>query len=133
MPLLSPPAEATDPKMRGITFLGHIVTGNNFRGAECQALWAVAYLDGQLRLPSKEDTEREVAMSIAWCRRRYLSKGALGYRLYFDLVPYADALLQQLGLESHWKKGRPKDFFTLCVAEDLKDLSSELKLRYNLT
>jgi hypothetical protein len=44
--------------------------------------------------------EKEVAMSIAWCRRRYLPKGELGHWLYFDLVPYTDALLQQLGLES---------------------------------
>jgi len=122
----------TDPKMRGIVFLGHIVIGNNFRAAECQALWAVAYLDGQLSLPSKEDMEKEVAMSIAWCRRRYRSKGELGHWLYFDLVPYTDALLQQLGLESHRKKDRAKDFFTPCVAEDLKDLSSELKVKYNV-
>jgi len=118
--------------MRGIVFLGHIVIGNNFRAAECQALWAVAYLDGQLSLPSKEDMEKEVAMSIAWCRRRYRSKGELGHWLYFDLVPYTDALLQQLGLESHRKKNRAKDFFTPCVAEDLKDLSSELKVKYNV-
>ena len=123
----------TDPKRRGIVFLGHIVIGNNFRAAECQALWAVAYLDGQLSLPFNEDMEREVAMSVAWCRRRYPSKGELGHWLYFDLVPYTDALLQQLGLESHRKKGRAKDLLTPCVAEDLKDLSSELKLKYKLT
>lgn len=117
--------------MRGIVFLGHIVIGNNFRAAECQDLWAVAYLDGQLSLPSKEDMEKEVATSIARCRRRCRSKGELGHWLYFDLVPY-DALLQQLGLESRRKKGRAKDFFTPCVAEDLNDVSSELKQKYNL-
>jgi dimethylaniline monooxygenase (N-oxide forming) len=69
----------TDPNMRGTVFLGHIVIGNNFRAAECQALWAVAYLDRQLSLPCKEDMGGEVAMSIAWCRRRYLSKGVLGH------------------------------------------------------
>jgi dimethylaniline monooxygenase (N-oxide forming) len=123
----------TDPKRRGIVFLGHIVIGNNFRAAECQALWAVAYLDGQLSLPFNEDMEREVAMSVAWCRRRYLSKSALGHWLYFDLVPYTDALLQQLGLDSHRKKGCVKHSFTPCVAEDLKDFLSELQLKYKLT
>jgi hypothetical protein len=54
----------TDLKMRGTIFLGHIVIDTNFRAAEYQALWAVAYLDGQLSPPSKEDMEREVAMSI---------------------------------------------------------------------
>jgi hypothetical protein len=125
----------THPDMSGIAFLGHIVVGNNFRAAECQAQWAVAYLDGQLSLPPKEEMEREVAMSIAWSRRRYLTKGALGHWLYFDLVPYTDALLEQLGLHSHRRKNKSKDFFSPCVAEDLKDLLSELreKQRSDLT
>ena len=113
------------PEMQGIVFLGHIVIGNNFRAAECQALWAVAYLDGHLSLPSEEDMRREVAMSVAWCRRRYLSKGTLGHWLYFDLVPYTDALLKQLGLKSHKRNGTFKDFFSPCVAEDLVDLLGE--------
>jgi hypothetical protein len=121
--------------MSGIAFLGHIVVGNNFRAAECQAQWAVAYLDGQLSLPSKEEMEREVAMSVAWSRRRYLTRGDLGHWLYFDLVPYTDALLEQLGLGSHRRKNKWKDFFSPCVAEDLKDLFSELreKQRADLT
>jgi dimethylaniline monooxygenase (N-oxide forming) len=122
----------TNPDMRGIAFLGHIVIGNNFRAAECQSLWAVAYLDGQLSLPSKGDMEREVAMGVAWCRRRYLSKGALGNWLYFDLVPYTDALLEQLGLRSHRRKTGAKDFFSPCVAENLKDLLSEFRGKQNL-
>jgi hypothetical protein len=66
-------------------------------------------------------------MGIAWCRRRYLTKGALGHWLYFDLVPYTDALLEQLGLHSHRRKNMSKDFFSPCVAEDLKDLLGELR------
>ena len=116
-----------NPDMQGIVFLGHIVIGNNFRAAECQALWAVAYLDRRLSLPSREEMRQEVAMSIAWCRRRYLSKGSSGNWLYFDLVPYTDALLKQLGLKSHRTKGRLKDFFSPCVAEDLNELLSEFR------
>ena len=120
----------TNSEMSGIVFLGHIVVGNNFRAAECQALWAVAYLDGHLSLPSSEERSKEVAMSIAWCRRRYLSQGALGHWLYYDLVPYTDALLEQLGLRSHKTKGRWKKFFSPCVAEDLKGLTGEVKQKY---
>ena len=123
----------TNPSMRGIVFLGHIVIGNNFRAAECQALWAVSCLDGQLRLPSREDMEREIATGVAWCRRRYLSKGSLGHWLYFDLVPYTDALVEQLGLKSHRRKGRSKDLLSPCVAEDLKDLLSELRGNWHTT
>ena len=122
-----------NPDMQGIVFLGHIVIGNNFRAAECQALWAVAYLDRRLGLPSEEKMRQEVAMSVAWCRRRYLSKGASGNWLYFDLVPYTDALLQQLGLKSHKAKGRLKDFFSPCIAEDLNELLSEFGSNRNLT
>jgi hypothetical protein len=82
----------TDPEIRGMVFLGHVVIGDNFRAAECQALWAVAYLESQLSLLSQGNMEREVAMSVAGRRRRYLSKGALGHWLYFVLVPYNDAL-----------------------------------------
>lgn len=117
----------TNHSMSGMVFLGHIVIGNNFRAAECQALWAVAYLDGQLSLPSQEEMEKEVAMSTAWRRRRYLTKGALGHWLYFDLVSYTDALLEQLGLRSHRKKRTSKDFCGLCVAEDLKNLLRDLR------
>lgn len=76
--------------------------------------------------------EREVVMSIAWCRRRYLTKGALGHWLYFDLVPYTDALPEQLALNSHRRKSKLKDFFSPCVAEGLKGLLSELRRKQNL-
>jgi dimethylaniline monooxygenase (N-oxide forming) len=122
-----------NPEMSGIIFLSHMVISNNFRAAECQSLWAVTYLNGQLSLPPKEEMEREVAMGIAWCRRRYLSKGSLGHWLYFDLVPYTDALLEQLGLNLHKGKDKSKDFFSPCVAEDLKDLLSEFREKRNLT
>lgn len=112
--------------------LGHIIIGNNFRAAESQALWAVAYLDHRLSLPAREDTEKEVAMGVVWCRRRYPSKGGLGHWLYFDLVPYTDALLEQLRLESHRKKGISKNFFSPCIAEDLKGLLSEFRRKHNL-
>lgn len=117
-------------EMSGIVFLGHIVVGNNFRAAECQALWAVSYLDGHPILPSPEFMSEEVAMNLAWCRRRYLEKGKLGHWLYYDLVPYTDALLEEIGLTSHKRKGRLKNFFTPCVAEDLKGLVGELKEKY---
>jgi dimethylaniline monooxygenase (N-oxide forming) len=117
----------TDSEMSGIAFPGHIVIGNNFRAAECQSSWAVAYLAGQLNPPSKEDMEEEVAMSVAWWRRRYRHKGDLSNWLYFDLVRYTDALLEQLGLKSHRKKGRLKNFFSPCIAEDLENLLSKFR------
>lgn len=62
-----------------VTFLGHLKTTNNFRVAECQALWATAYLDGNLvNLRGYDDLEADVAYVNAWCRRRYAATGAGG-------------------------------------------------------
>lgn len=111
-------------KCNSVVFLGHIAVGNNFRAAECQALWAVAYLDGKLTLPSQEDMEKEVALTVAWCKRRYLSKGVFGHWFYYDLIPYTDRLLEQISLSSH-RKGWFRDFLAPCVAGDLCDLHQE--------
>lgn len=119
----------TNPdKHPGILFLGHIAVGNNFRAAEVQALWAVAYLSGMLTLPTQAEMERDVALTLAWCRKRYLTKGYLGHWLYYDLVPYTDRLLEDVGLSSHRRsKGRIGDFWKPCVARDLEGLLEELK------
>jgi hypothetical protein len=56
-------------------FIGHIGVGNYFPAVECQASWATEYLDGKLAVPAWQAQEREIALSTAWNRRRYLSRG----------------------------------------------------------
>ena len=114
-----------------IVFLGKMVVGNNFRTAEAQALWAVAYLDGRMpSIPNHRNLEKEIAETVAWNRRRYLNKGELGSWFYFDVVDYADALLEQLKLSSHRRKGWLKDLMEPCFASDLKDLGMEYRRKY---
>lgn len=120
----------TDQGSHSIIFLGKMVVGNNFLASEVQALWAVAYLDGNLKLESRS-TEREVDETIAWCRKRYLNKGELGSWFYFDVVDYADMLLAQLGLKSHRQKGWLRNLFAPVRAADLKDLAYEYKSLYS--
>ncbi|MCJ1404896.1 monooxygenase [Xylographa trunciseda] len=115
---------STSPAYHDILFLGHIAVGNNFRAAEVQALWATAYFDGHLHVPSQAEMENEVAMGVAWCRRRYLTKGELGHWLYYDLVPYTDALLKDVGVKGH-RKTEAGDFWKPCVAQDLKGVVEE--------
>lgn len=112
-----------------IVFLGKMVVGNNFRTAEAQALWAVAYLDGNVEV-SESAMQADVAMMVAWDRRRYLNKGQLGTWFYFDVVAYADMLLEQLKLSSHRRKGWFRNLMNPCVANDLKDLAAEYKARH---
>ena len=113
-----------DIEDHSIIFLGKLVVGNSFRVAEVQALWAVAYLDGNVRL-ERQGMELEIGETVAWCRRRYLSKGDLGSWFYFDTLDYTDMLLEQLGLRSHRSKGWLQDLFGPCKAADLRDLADE--------
>ncbi|KAI4283326.1 MAG: hypothetical protein L6R38_002241 [Xanthoria sp. 2 TBL-2021] len=126
---IAPPSDPT----HSIVFLGKMVVGNNFRTAETQALWSVAYLNGQIRnLPTRSEMEQEIAETVAWDRRRYLNKGELGSWFYFDVVDYADALLEQLGLSSHRQKGWKRNLVEPCFAADLKDIGREYKGLYSV-
>ena len=117
------------PDGRSIVFIGHICVGNYFRAVECQAMWATAFLDGKLALPSVEERREEVALFTAWCRRRYLNNGERGNWMTFELVGYTDRLLEQLGLSSH-RKGWFRDLFEPCVARDLVGLKEEYVGKY---
>lgn len=125
---IAPPADALH---HSIVFLGKMVVGNNFRTAEAQALWTVAYLNGEIDVESST-MEEDVAMTVAWNRRRYLNKGQLGSWFYFDVVAYSDMLLEELGLSSHRQKGWFGNLLNPCFADDLKGLVDEYKVRHHI-
>lgn len=118
-----------DSNTQSIVFLGKLVVGNNFRAAEVQALWAVAYLDGHLRL-EKSSMRQDIIETVSWCRRRYLNKGELGSWFFFDVVDYTDSLLAQLGMKSHRRSWWWRDLFGPCKAAQLEDLIDEYKVLY---
>ncbi len=109
---------------RTIVFLGHIQVGNNFMAAECQALWATAYFDERLSLPSKTAMANQVALNNAWCRLRYLDKGQMGIWYYFDLVPYVDMLLGDIKLRSY-RRSWALNLMSPVTAKDLRHLHQE--------
>jgi dimethylaniline monooxygenase (N-oxide forming) len=88
-----------------ILFMNHVVAGAKMFAAEAQAIWAVAYWEKTITLPSLEDREKDVARWIAWNKRRYLSNGELGHFAAFDSVPYVDRLFDEMGLTAHRSKG----------------------------
>lgn len=114
---------------RSIVFIGHLTVGNYFRGVEAQSIWATAYLDDKLKLPSAADRQNEVALHTVWCRRRYLSNGEQGIFITFDLLGYADRLLKQLGLNSH-RRGWFQYWFSPCKQSDFKGLKVEYLKKY---
>ncbi|KAL2353264.1 putative dimethylaniline monooxygenase [Cryomyces antarcticus] len=107
-----------------VVILGHIQVGNNFAAAEVQALWATAFLDGRVALPGRREMEQEIAETYAWCRLRYLDKGQSGTFYYFDLVPYIDMLLADLGLNTH-KRSWVGSILSPIQARDLQGLLEE--------
>lgn len=92
-------APLSDPT---IAFLGCVSLVNMFAGAEWQALWACAYLDGNIELPPKEEMRKRIAMDNQWSRRRYPFYGETS-GICFDLecIFYGDRLLEELGCTSH--------------------------------
>lgn len=101
-----------------ILFMNHITAGNKIFAAEAQAIWAVAYFDKNIVLPSLQEREKSVADWVAWCRRRYLSNGELGTFAGLDSLPYVDKLLGEMGLDAH-RKGWWRDVFEPFRPKDL--------------
>jgi hypothetical protein len=112
-----------------VVFIGHILVADYFRAAECQAIWATAYLDQRLVLPSLKDRQAQIALFVSWCRRRYLSNGQRGNWMVFDLIGYADRLLQEVGLSSH-RKGWFGNLFAPAKARDIQGLRDEYIAKY---
>ncbi|KAL8908199.1 MAG: hypothetical protein Q9171_005552 [Xanthocarpia ochracea] len=112
-----------------IAFVGFTSVANYFRGVECQAIWATAYLDGKLALPSLEVQKERVARTVAWSKRRYLSNGELGNFFPFESNFYLDGLLEEVGLKSHLK-GWFSYYFVPSKAQDLAGLKDEYITKY---
>lgn len=112
-----------------IAFVGFTSVANYFRGVECQAIWATAFLDKKLKLPASEIQKEEIARTTVCCRRRYLSNGELGNFFPFESNFYLDRLLQEVGLKSHLK-GWFSHYFAPSKAQDLSGLKDEYIAKY---
>lgn len=113
-----------------IVLLGKTVIAHTFPAAEVSALWAVAALDGNIAFPSVEAMREEVALVVAWSRRRYPSRGWQAMWFPWDLVPFTDMLLKQMGLVSHRGSTWWKDVTTPTSSGRLRGLIGEYKNKY---
>ena len=119
-------APLTDPS---ILFLGRVRLSNNFRGAEAQAIWAAAWWDGHIALPSADELKKRVAYMNTFSKRRYPSCGADGLYFHGDLVWYTDTIVHEAGLESH-RKGWWEDWDEPALASDMRDCKDEYLAKY---
>jgi dimethylaniline monooxygenase (N-oxide forming) len=101
-----------------ILMMNHIQSGNKMLVAEAQAMWAVAYFDGQIKISPVKEMKEKIALWVAFSRRRYLSNGEMGNNVAFESITYADMLLKDMGLSAH-SKGWWKDTFEPFWPRDL--------------
>ena len=113
-----------------IVLLGKTVIAHTFPAAEVTALWAVAALDGKIAFPSVEEMRKEVALVVAWSRKRYPSRGWQAMWFPWDLIPFTDMLLKQLGLVSHRGETWWSDLTTPTSSGRLRGLIEEYKNKY---
>lgn len=136
-----PPAYISD---RSIAFNGMFQCIDTALGAQLQALWLSAYLDGKLavdrltpeqRRQSKtslvDDVERETILHSQFGKWRYPAGfGARYPDFVFDALPYMDMLLQDLGLECHRKGGGMlAEWFRPYGPEDYRGLVDEWRIK----
>ncbi|KAM4056691.1 pyridine nucleotide-disulfide oxidoreductase [Hirsutella rhossiliensis] len=109
---------------RSLAYVGFLRTTGAPIVYEAQALWAVAYLQGKLEVPSREKRERETAALNAWARRRYLCGRKVPFAM-FDFLPYVDSLYHDLGVNPR-RKGNPiSEIFALYKPSDFRGVVKE--------
>lgn len=136
---------------RSIAFLGIPMTINTALVAQTQALWAVAYLGGDLTLSplesnssspikyekiddtkdSVEAIDWETALHTEFGKFRY--PGGFGKRnpdFVFDALPYIDMLLGDLGLRVHRKSSLLSECFEPYGPADYRGLIDEWKAKH---
>ncbi|RDW79418.1 dimethylaniline monooxygenase [Coleophoma cylindrospora] len=94
-----------------LIFLKMVASTSNMIVAEMQALWAYAYLEGKLDI-NKKDVYWQTALLSRFGKRRYpCGFGAWYPEFVYDSIPYADMLLQDLGLGGRRKTSMLKEMF----------------------
>ncbi|KAJ8107958.1 hypothetical protein ONZ43_g6571 [Nemania bipapillata] len=110
---------------RSICFLGQIHSIFTPTTNEFSALWAAAYLQGKLDVPSIDEMEKEVAVFHAWERKRYLEIGAKNSYCILDFLSYIDTLAGDLGIKSSRKSNPFSEMFVRYKPSDYKGMIDE--------
>jgi cation diffusion facilitator CzcD-associated flavoprotein CzcO len=122
------------PNDTSIAFLGYQHVPNSYHTSVVQTLYAIAVLDGALKLPSKDEINKSVAFIDRWCARRYPVHGWLGNVLDYEMVSFTDHLLDQLGLSSHRRMDSWwGDLTNPCLASDYAGLVDEYRRKHATT
>ncbi|KAM0716217.1 hypothetical protein Q7P37_007662 [Cladosporium fusiforme] len=118
------PSSLPPSHQRSIAYVGFLRTTGAPIVYEAQALWAAAYLTGEMDVPDVKAREMEVARTNAWIRRRYICGRKVPFAL-FDFLPYVDMLYHDLGVNSKRKANAIAEACGLFRPCDFKGVVSE--------
>ncbi|RDW94474.1 hypothetical protein BP5796_00237 [Coleophoma crateriformis] len=125
---IAPPAFI---KSHNLAYNGMNLSLRGFLVAEISALWITAFLDGKLAavLPSEEDAAWDALLESRFYR--YRSPNGLGPKyidMVFELMPYVDQLMRDLGLNANRKRGW-RELFEAYHTPDYKGVVQEWMAR----
>ncbi|PNS15024.1 Thiol-specific monooxygenase [Sphaceloma murrayae] len=128
---IAPPGLTTDGD-RSLVFMKMVHSTSNFIIAETQALWSFAYLNNKLAI-DESTVFQDTARTSRFGKWRYPWGFSAWYpEFVYDAVPYADLLLNDLGLERYRKRNRrdgtgslKEELFTGYTVHDYKGLNGE--------
>ncbi|KAF3931023.1 hypothetical protein ABW20_dc0102812 [Dactylellina cionopaga] len=129
---IAPPCQASEKPTKNLAFLGYFGTLPKVALSEIQALWAIAFLHDRLTLPEAEELgSKNAILWTRWCRLRYPYSHASKFMdTSFDIVPYFDVLLSDLGLKPRRKRGLWNELWGAYDSPDYKELVEEFKKRH---
>jgi hypothetical protein len=117
------------PESHTLAFVGFATLTNMFASSELSAIWAIAYLDGNLTLPNENEMKKDIAYVTTYMRMRCPTYGRVGNWYVFDYHQFIDRLMGQVGLFSY-RKGHWRDWTEPLLTVDLKGLRNEYIGKY---
>lgn len=109
---------------RSIVFIKFVHSTSNFILAEIQSLWAYAYLNNKLAI-DRDKVYWSTALTSRYGKVRYPC--GFSHEFIWDVVPYADMLLTDLGLRRWRKPTWKEEIFDGYVVQDYKGINREWK------
>jgi len=130
---------------RSIGFVGALMTLNTTIVAQAQALWLTAYFAHGLAIDRQQQGHAEkgpkpafdidavtdeTVLHSRYCKWRYAAGFGLRFPDFvFDVVPYIDMLLQDVGLRSRRKKNGWSELFDPYGPEDYRGMVDEWRVK----
>ncbi|KAB8271469.1 hypothetical protein BDV30DRAFT_240444 [Aspergillus minisclerotigenes] len=128
---IAPPAQVEEKAVKNLAFIGLFSTLPTAALAELQSLWAIAFLHDQVRLPQIKDSAREeAALWMRWSRLRYpFSHASKFMDTSYDIIPYFDLLLSDMGLRCRRKSSWWREITEPYTVSDYEEVVEEFKQR----